>query len=85
MENIFPDSDMVESSPYNHIYGRIPLPTRGYIPAPRTMYIGEWDWWDSDVFIKLKKKENEERNREMKKERNINLLLNWEEEKWERF
>lgn len=33
---------MVES-PYNHIYGRIPLPTRGYIPTPRTMYIGEWD------------------------------------------
>lgn len=38
----FSDSDMIES-PYNHIYGRIPLPTRGYIPAPRTMYIGEWD------------------------------------------
>ncbi|XP_055686812.1 uncharacterized protein LOC129792093 isoform X1 [Lutzomyia longipalpis] len=37
------DSELVES-PYNHIYGRIPLPTRGYIPPPpRTMYIGEWD------------------------------------------
>ncbi|XP_037926571.1 uncharacterized protein LOC119661342 [Hermetia illucens] len=36
------DSDVVES-PYNHIYGRLPLPTRGYVPAPRTMYIGEWD------------------------------------------
>ncbi|XP_046672240.1 uncharacterized protein LOC124362102 isoform X3 [Homalodisca vitripennis] len=31
-------------SPYNHIYGRLPIPTRGYIPpTPRTMYIGEWD------------------------------------------
>lgn len=39
---IVADSEMVES-PYNHIYGRIPLPTRGYIPTPRTMYIGEWD------------------------------------------
>lgn len=37
-----PDSDLVES-PYNQLYGRVPLPTRGYIPAPRTMYIGEWD------------------------------------------
>uniref|UniRef100_A0A1B0GI17 Uncharacterized protein n=1 Tax=Lutzomyia longipalpis TaxID=7200 RepID=A0A1B0GI17_LUTLO len=38
-----PHSELVES-PYNHIYGRIPLPTRGYIPPPpRTMYIGEWD------------------------------------------
>lgn len=36
------DSDIVES-PYNHIYGRLPLPTRGYVPTPRTMYIGEWD------------------------------------------
>ncbi|GAB0088481.1 hypothetical protein DMENIID0001_029120 [Sergentomyia squamirostris] len=37
------NSELVES-PYNHIYGRIPLPTRGYIPPPpRTMYIGEWD------------------------------------------
>jgi len=31
-------------SPYNPIYGRLPIPTRGYIPnPPRTMYIGEWD------------------------------------------
>jgi hypothetical protein len=36
------DSELVES-PYNQLYGRVPLPTRGYIPAPRTMYIGEWD------------------------------------------
>lgn len=38
----FADADLVES-PYNHIYGRLPLPTRGYVPTPRTMYIGEWD------------------------------------------
>lgn len=38
----FTDSDMIES-PYNHIYGRLPLPTRGYIPQQRAMYIGEWD------------------------------------------
>ncbi|KAF6213309.1 hypothetical protein GE061_011027 [Apolygus lucorum] len=37
------DSEFIES-PYNHIYGRLPIPTRGYIPpTPRTMYIGEWD------------------------------------------
>lgn len=36
------DADLIES-PYNHIYGRLPLPTRGYIPTPRSMYIGEWD------------------------------------------
>uniref|UniRef100_A0A1I8PAS5 MH2 domain-containing protein n=1 Tax=Stomoxys calcitrans TaxID=35570 RepID=A0A1I8PAS5_STOCA len=36
------DSDHVDS-PYNHIYGRLPLPTRGYIPTPRSLYIGEWD------------------------------------------
>ncbi|XP_031340033.1 uncharacterized protein LOC116168374 isoform X1 [Photinus pyralis] len=31
-------------SPYNQIYGRLRIPTRGYIPSqPRTMYIGEWD------------------------------------------
>ncbi|XP_022901224.1 uncharacterized protein [Onthophagus taurus] len=37
------ESDNVES-PYNQIYGRLPIPTRGYIPnQPRTMYIGEWD------------------------------------------
>ncbi|XP_066247403.1 uncharacterized protein exp isoform X1 [Euwallacea similis] len=37
------DSDAVES-PYNQIYGRLPIPTRNYIPAqPRTMFIGEWD------------------------------------------
>ena len=38
-----PDSDHIES-PYNHIYGRLPVPTRSYIPqAPRTMFVGEWD------------------------------------------
>ncbi|XP_055375685.1 uncharacterized protein LOC129608298 [Condylostylus longicornis] len=37
------DSDFHES-PYTHLYGgRVPLPTRGYIPTPRNMYIGEWD------------------------------------------
>ncbi|KAK9505280.1 hypothetical protein O3M35_009370 [Rhynocoris fuscipes] len=36
------DSEFIDS-PYNHIYGRLPIPTRGYIPSPRTMYIGEWD------------------------------------------
>lgn len=37
------DSEALES-PYNHIYGRLPIPTRGYIPpTPRTMYVGEWD------------------------------------------
>ncbi|XP_073993474.1 expansion isoform X3 [Rhodnius prolixus] len=36
------DSEFMDS-PYNHIYGRLPIPTRGYIPSPRTMYIGEWD------------------------------------------
>ncbi|XP_059482966.1 uncharacterized protein LOC132201084 isoform X2 [Neocloeon triangulifer] len=35
-------------SPYDHIYGRlpgrVPIPTRSFIPPPpRTMYIGEWD------------------------------------------
>lgn len=41
--SIFIDSEHLDS-PYNHIYGRLPIPTRGYIPpAPRTMYIGEWD------------------------------------------
>lgn len=35
----------VFDSPYNHIYGRLPIPTRGYIPTGhRTpMYVGEWD------------------------------------------
>lgn len=38
------DSDALVESPYNPIYGRLPIPTRGYIPnPPRTMYIGEWD------------------------------------------
>lgn len=38
------DSDLLETSPYNQIYGRLPLPTRGFIPPqPRQMYIGEWD------------------------------------------
>ncbi|GLV43119.1 expansion [Carabus blaptoides fortunei] len=37
------DSDALDS-PYNQIYGRVPIPTRGYIPnQSRTMYIGEWD------------------------------------------
>lgn len=36
----FSSSDS-EESPYQ-IYGRMPLPTRGYVPTPR-MYIGEWD------------------------------------------
>lgn len=40
---IISDSDVIES-PYNPIYGRLPIPTRGFIPnQPRTMYIGEWD------------------------------------------
>lgn len=30
-----------EESPYQ-IYGRIPMPTRGYIAPPR-MYVGDWD------------------------------------------
>ncbi|XP_023246375.1 uncharacterized protein LOC106639172 [Copidosoma floridanum] len=38
------DSDDRIDSPYNHIYGRLPIPTRGVIPpAPRAMFIGEWD------------------------------------------
>ncbi|KAK1132774.1 hypothetical protein QLX08_008514 [Tetragonisca angustula] len=38
------DSDGRNESPYNHIYGRFPVPTRGVIPpTPRAMYIGEWD------------------------------------------
>lgn len=38
------DSDSRNESPYNHIYGRFPIPTRGVIPpTPRAMYIGEWD------------------------------------------
>ncbi|XP_032676620.1 uncharacterized protein LOC116846637 isoform X1 [Odontomachus brunneus] len=38
------DSDNRNESPYNHIYGRLPIPTRGVIPpTPRAMYIGEWD------------------------------------------
>lgn len=39
------DSDSRNESPYNHIYGRFPVPTRGVIPppTPRAMYIGEWD------------------------------------------
>ncbi|XP_011301150.1 uncharacterized protein exp [Fopius arisanus] len=38
------DSDDRIDSPYNHIYGRLPMPTRGVIPpTPRAMYIGEWD------------------------------------------
>lgn len=31
-------------SPYHQIYGRLPIPTRGYIPtSPRAMYISQWD------------------------------------------
>ncbi|XP_015516432.1 uncharacterized protein LOC107221813 isoform X1 [Neodiprion lecontei] len=38
------DSDERIESPYNHIYGRVPIPTRGVMPpTPRAMYIGEWD------------------------------------------
>ncbi|TGZ38135.1 Uncharacterized protein DBV15_09987 [Temnothorax longispinosus] len=38
------DSDNRNESPYNHIYGRLPIPTRGVIPpTSRAMYIGEWD------------------------------------------
>ncbi|OAD58164.1 hypothetical protein WN48_00701 [Eufriesea mexicana] len=38
------NSDGRNESPYNHIYGRFPIPTRGVIPpAPRAMYMGEWD------------------------------------------
>ncbi|XP_072156133.1 uncharacterized protein exp isoform X2 [Bemisia tabaci] len=37
------DAELMDS-PYNHIYGRLPIPTRAFIPpTPRTMYIGEWD------------------------------------------
>lgn len=41
------DSDFTES-PYSHLYGRLPLPNRGYMPPPplhprTTMYVGEWD------------------------------------------
>ncbi|KAK4306118.1 hypothetical protein Pmani_022024 [Petrolisthes manimaculis] len=40
------DSDFTESA-YSHIYGRLPLPNRGYLPPPpphpRAMYVGEWD------------------------------------------
>lgn len=46
---------MIES-PYNHIYGRLPLPTRGYIPQQRAMYIGEWDWtvfWDDKAILMI--------------------------------
>lgn len=35
--------DNTIESPYNRIYGRLPLPTRGYVPGPRVAYIGEWD------------------------------------------
>lgn len=42
--SFFADSDGRNESPYNHIYGRFPVPTRGVIPpTPRAMYIGEWD------------------------------------------
>uniref|UniRef100_A0A336JW18 CSON011461 protein n=1 Tax=Culicoides sonorensis TaxID=179676 RepID=A0A336JW18_CULSO len=31
-----------QESPYSHLYGQAAIP-RGYVPAPRSMYIGEWD------------------------------------------
>lgn len=34
-------SDLQES-PYSHLYGQVAIP-RGYVPTPRSMYIGEWD------------------------------------------
>ncbi|XP_071441542.1 uncharacterized protein [Hetaerina americana] len=38
------DSEVMDS-PYNHIYGRLPIPTRAFIPQPqpRMLYVGEWD------------------------------------------
>ncbi|XP_068250896.1 uncharacterized protein [Palaemon carinicauda] len=40
------DSDFTES-PYAHLYGRLPLPNRAFMPPPplhpRSMYVGEWD------------------------------------------
>lgn len=40
------DSDFTDSA-YSRIYGRLPLPNRGYLPPPpphpRAMYVGEWD------------------------------------------
>ncbi|KAG0728755.1 hypothetical protein GWK47_031836 [Chionoecetes opilio] len=40
------DSDFTESA-YSRIYGRLPLPNRGYLPPPpphpRGMYVGEWE------------------------------------------
>ncbi|XP_022901222.1 uncharacterized protein [Onthophagus taurus] len=37
------DMDSMES-PYNQIYGRLPIPTRGFIPnQPQTAYVSEWD------------------------------------------
>jgi len=40
------DSDLTESA-YSHIYGRLPLPNRGYLPPPpphqRAMYVGDWE------------------------------------------
>lgn len=42
-KHILPDSDHIES-PYNHIYGRLPMPNRPYVSAaPRAMFVGEWD------------------------------------------
>ncbi|XP_063701374.1 uncharacterized protein LOC134831549 isoform X2 [Culicoides brevitarsis] len=32
----------LQESPYSHLYGHTAIP-RGYVPAPRSMYIGEWD------------------------------------------
>jgi len=36
------DSDIPES-PYSQIYGRLPIPTRGFIPLQRTAFVGEWN------------------------------------------
>ncbi|XP_076030120.1 uncharacterized protein LOC143018549 isoform X2 [Oratosquilla oratoria] len=41
------DSDYTDSHSYSHIYGRLPLPNRAYLPPPlphpRTMYVSEWN------------------------------------------
>ncbi|XP_026470415.1 uncharacterized protein LOC113374655 [Ctenocephalides felis] len=43
------ESIMTSESPYHHIYGRLPLPNRGYLMQREThnarsgLYIGEWD------------------------------------------
>lgn len=33
-----------ELDPAYPIYGRLPAPSRGYVPVvPRTMYVGDWE------------------------------------------